>query len=298
MITNAGAGTSDEETLSTGLAILREHGPVEVAVTCSPGELDEVLPGAQGRRIVVAGGDGSLHSVVSSLHRRGELAGSVLGLLPLGTGNDFARTVGIPLEIEGAAGLLVTGKARPVDLLTDDVGGVVVNNVHAGAGAQASRRSARWKTRLGSIGLGSANLGKLGYPIGALQASFLPPSVRMRVEVDGIVINDLDQPTLMVAIGNGASVGGGAEVTPAADPEDGRVDVMVSRAVGPLSRFGFVFHLSRAEHRSRDDVIYLKGRAVRVSGEEFYAASDGEIAGPLRRRTWTVHRGAYSMVLP
>ena len=50
------------------------------------------------RRIVVAGGDGSLHAVVTALHRRHELASRTLGLIPLGTGNDFARTLGIPLD--------------------------------------------------------------------------------------------------------------------------------------------------------------------------------------------------------
>ena len=54
----------------------------------------------------------------------------------------------------------------------------------------------------------------------------------MHVEVDGEVVTDLDQPVLMVSVGNGANVGGGTELTPEADPEDGKVDVMISHAVG------------------------------------------------------------------
>ena len=77
----------------------------------------------------------------------------------------------------------------------------------------------------------------MGYPMGALQSSFKPPSLRLRVEVDGEVVNDFDQPVLMVAVGNGTSVGGGAELTPEADAEDGVVDVMISRATGPLAKF-------------------------------------------------------------
>ena len=166
----------------------------------------------------------------------------------------------IPLDTEEAARLLVEGEVRPVDLIVDELGEVVVNNVHVGAGAQASRRGARWKERLGTIGYGKLNLGKLGYPIGAALAAVKPPYLRLRVEVDGEVVVDVDQPVLMVAIGNGPSVGGGAELTPEADAEDGKVDVMISRAVGPLARFGYAAQLAVGRHHERDDVIYLRGR--------------------------------------
>jgi len=65
VITNDEAGTSDEETLGRALAVLREHASVEVQSTGNPGELDGVLHRAGSRRIVVAGGDGSLHAIVS-----------------------------------------------------------------------------------------------------------------------------------------------------------------------------------------------------------------------------------------
>src|SRR3990170_2944984 len=100
VITNSGAGTSDQETLGLALAILRSSASVEIAATNNPGGPAGVLPRAGSRRIVVAGGDGSLHAVVAALHRRNELAGKTLALLPLGTGNDFARGTGIPLDIE------------------------------------------------------------------------------------------------------------------------------------------------------------------------------------------------------
>jgi diacylglycerol kinase (ATP) len=298
VITNEGAGTADQESLDRAVAVLSDHSSVEVVATSNPGELDGVLHRAGTRTIVVAGGDGSLHAVVAALHRRHDLADTVLGLIPLGTGNDFARCMEIPLDPEEAARLVLDGEVRPVDLLVDELGGIVVNNVHVGAGAQASRRGHRWKQRLGSIGVGRINLGKLGYPIGALLAAFHPPQLRLRVEVDGEVVVDLDQPVLMVAAGNGTSVGGGTELTPDADPESGKVDVMISRAVGPLAKFGYVVHLSRARHQERDDVTYLRASRVTVSGDEFYCAADGEITGPERRRSWHVLPAAYSMVLP
>jgi diacylglycerol kinase family enzyme len=175
---------------------------------------------------------------------------------------------------------------------------VVVNNVHVGAGAQASRRGAKWKERLGSIGVGKLNLGKVGYPLGALQAAFIPPELRLHVEIDGEVVNDLDDPVLMVAIGNGTSVGGGAELTPEADPEDHVLDVMISRAVGPVAKVTYALHLARAVHHERDDVRYLRGRTVTISGEEFWCSADGEIDGPERSRSWRVVPAAYSMILP
>jgi diacylglycerol kinase (ATP) len=288
LITNSDAGSNDAANLDKALTVLRDSADVEVCSTSNQGELDGVLHRRGGRRIVVAGGDGSLHAVVAALHRRHELDGAVLGLIPLGTGNDFARGTGIPLDPEEAALLVVKGNVRPVDLLVDCVGEVVVNNVHIGVGAQASRKAHKWKDRLG----------RLGYGVGAALASVNPPFVRLRVEVDGHVVADFDHPILQVAIGNSSHVGGGTELTPDADPEDGKVDVMVSYAVGPLARFGYVAGLRRGEHHERDDVLYVRGSNVSVSGQAFYCSADGELYGPERNRTWHVEKAAFSMVLP
>ncbi|WP_309649058.1 YegS/Rv2252/BmrU family lipid kinase [Nocardioides sp.] len=298
VITNSDAGTSDEETLEQALALLREHTSVEVQATSNPGELDGVLHRAASRRIVVAGGDGSMHAVISALYRRNELRGATVGLLPLGTGNDLARGVGIPLDMEGAARVLLTGTPRPMDLIVDEVGEVVVNSVHVGAGANASRRGQRWKERLHSVGFGKVNLGKLGYPIGAALTAFNPPLVRLHVQVDGKTVTDLDSPVLMVALGNGSSVGGGTELTPDADPGDGRIDVMISHATGPLARLVYAARLGLGRHEDADDVTALHARQVSVSGEAFWVSADGEIYGPERNRTWHIEPAAYSMVLP
>ncbi|WP_435742306.1 diacylglycerol/lipid kinase family protein [Nocardioides sp. SYSU DS0663] len=298
VITNSDAGPADEQELERALAVLRDRTSVEVCATSDPGELDGVLHRAGSRRIVVAGGDGSMHAVVAALHRRHELHDAVLGLLPLGTGNDFARGNGIPLDTEEAAKVVLHGRVRRVDLILDEVGEIVVNSVHAGAGAQASRRGERWKDRLHGVGVGGLNLGKLGYPIGAALAAMKPPYVRLRVEVDGEVVVDYDEPVLMVAVGNGATVGGGTELVPGADTRDGKVDVVVARSAGPLQRVGYLGSLLRGTHSHRDDVIALRASQVSIDGEEFYCSADGEIYGPERRRTWRVEPGAYSMVLP
>ncbi|HCB06093.1 MAG TPA: diacylglycerol kinase [Nocardioides bacterium] len=298
MITNSDAGTADEESLRLALAVLRSRTSVEVQATANPGELNSALHRAGSRRIVVAGGDGSLHAVVTTLYRRNDLKGAVLGILPLGTGNDYARSNDIPLDVEEAARVLVEGEPKPRDLVVDEVGEIVVNNVHAGAGAHASKRGARWKGRLHSIGVGKVNLGRLGYPIGALSTAVKPPHIRVRVEVDGEVVVDLDQPILQLAVGNGAHVGGGTALTPHADPGDGKVDVMVSRATGPLARIGYGAKLASGRHPERHDVTYLRGSTVTVSGEEFWCSADGEIYGPERHRSWRVEPAAYSLVVP
>ena len=298
VIMNADAGTAAEETLERGLEVLRERTSVEVAQTSNPGELDGVLHRAGSRRIVVAGGDGSLHAVVAALHRRHDLADAVIALLPMGTGNDFARAMEIPLEIEEAAQVVLEGEVRRVDLILDDTGQVVVNNVHVGAGAQASRRGARWKERLGSIGVGKVNLGRIGYPIGAVQAAFKPPAAppARRGRRRG-----RQRPRPARAHGGDRqrhSVGGGAELTPEADAEDGRIDIMISRAIGPLAKLGYAVQVMRRTHLERDDVLQVRGTRVSVSGEEFYCAADGEITGPERQRAWRLEPAAYSMVLP
>jgi diacylglycerol kinase (ATP) len=291
LITHADAGNSDE--LGAALEVLGGHTSVEVCETSNPGELDGALHRAGSRPIVVAGGDGSLHAVIATLYRRNDLHGKVLGLLPLGTGNDFARTVGIPLEPGEAAKALVSATPRPMDLIVDELGEIVVNNVHIGASAQASRRGATWKERLGPFGLGI-----VGYPIGAALAAVRPPFIRLRIEVDGELVADMDEHILMVAVGNGASVGGGTEITPDADPRDGKVDVLVSFATGPGARLGYAVDLLRRKHSERHDSEYLRARQVSVAGEAFWLSADGEISGPERRRTWHVEQAAYSLLLP
>lgn len=299
VITNSDAGSADETALEAALGVLRGSTSVEVAATGDPGELDGALHRAGTRRVVVAGGDGSLHAVVAALHRRHELGPDrVLGLIPLGTGNDFARTLGIPLDPVEAASSLLAGHVRPMDLLVDEVGQIVVNQVHLGAGAEAGKRGEPWKQRLGSVGFGPVNLGRLGYPIGAVLSAIDPPSLRLRVEVDGEVAADVDHPVLMVALGNGATVGGGLELTPDADPGDGRIDVMIARPKSPLSRLAYVARLGIGAHSAHRDVITRRATSVTVSGTEFWCSADGEIYGPERHRSWRLEPAAYSMIVP
>ena len=108
----------------------------------------------------------------------------------------------------------------------------------------------------------------------------------------------MDKHILMVAIGNGTSVGGGTELTPDADPADGRLDVMVSFATGPLERFGYVVAPAQGRAPAARRRHLAARPQVTISGEDFFLAADGEISGPERRRSWHLEPAAYSMIVP
>ena len=229
-----------------------------------------------------------MHGVVAALNRRDELRQTVLGLIPVGTGNDFARALGIPLDPEAAARAVLAGKVGPIDLVVDDAGDVVVNNVRVGMGADASRQAIKWKKRLG----------RLGYAIGAAKAALRPHVLRVLILVDDELMADVDRAVLDISIGNGATVGGGLRVNPAAHPQSGQMDVMVSFAAGPIARIGYGIDLMRSQHLTRRDVLDRRGNTVSISGTAFYPSSDGEVSGPVSNRTWRVVKSAFQMTLP
>jgi len=293
LITNAGAGSNDERAVETAAKVLREQARVDVAATCDKAELEAALSGRGDRDVVVAGGDGSLHAVVAVLRRLDDLAGPTIGLIPLGTGNDFARGVEIPLTPEAAARVILSGEPRKVDILVDDDDHVVVNAVHMGVGAEAAIEARPWKSAFGKL-----KLGKVGYAIGAVVASSKTQGLRLRVVADGSVLADGRHRVLQVGVLNGSKIGGGTEMAPDAVTTDGLADVLVSFSVSPLGRFLYGVHLKRGTHDERHDVKVAQATSVSVTGEEFWCNADGELAGPMTSRSWSVHPKAFTMVLP
>ena len=287
VVTNAAAGSTDDDRVAAAISVLESAADVRVEQCAEPGDLDRVLDGRDGRTVVLVGGDGSVHTAVDALRRRGELSpGEPLGLVPLGTGNDLARTLGIPLEPADAAQALLDGSPRPLDLLVDDDGGVVVNVVHLGVGAEAAEKATGLKDRLG----------KAAYPVGSVLAGAGPTGWDLRVEVDGSVV-EVDGPALMVVVANGRTIGGGAEVAPDAAPDDGLLDVVVATSTGPLARLGFGVALREGEHVEREDVTTRRGSTVTVSGQPFPLNADGELDGPVASRTWRVEPGAWALLV-
>ena len=289
---NRGAGSAGEERLARALEVLRGGADVEVAVTGDPAELDDVVAVRGRRRMVVAGGDGSVSAVVAALDRAGDL-GDPLGIVPLGTGNDLAGALGLPDDPAAAARVVLEGGPRPLDLLRDDAGGVVVNAVHAGIGVRAADGAARLKDRLGA----------LAYPVGAALAG-AGPGEELRVVVDGTVVSadgwaaDGGTPLLMVGICNGPTIGGGTALAPGADPGDGLADVVVSAATGPAARVAYAAALLAGRHGDREDVVVLRGREVSLSGGPVGLDADGDLLDPVPARTWRVVPGAWSVPLP
>ena len=105
---NASAGSAHRGAVDAAVSTLGERADVEVRATPAPDDCESAVAGRGGRRVVVCGGDGSVHVVVSALHRAGELQVAI-GLIGLGTGNDLARALGLPFDPTEAAWRVASG---------------------------------------------------------------------------------------------------------------------------------------------------------------------------------------------
>ncbi len=295
VVLNRGAGTADDEAVEAALTSLRGRADVAVAETADEDELADALRGRGDRRLVVMGGDGSVHAAISALHRIGGLdAGEPVGILPRGTGNDLAQSLGLPLDPVEAASVVLGGRPRRLDLLRADDGGLVVNAVHAGVGARASAEAVRFKD----------SLGVAAYPLGAAIAGVTAAGVGLRVEVDGRLVShddwvaDGSTDVLMVGVCNGPSIAGGTPLAPGALVDDGLADVVVCTATGPVARAAFATALLAGSHVDRDDVVVTRGREVTFTGGPVDLVADGELQEAVQSRTWHVDASAWSVLAP
>jgi diacylglycerol kinase family enzyme len=297
VVLNRGAGTADDDAVEAALRVLRAGADVAVAATGDEAELDEAMAGLGDRRLVIVGGDGSVHAAIGALDRAGRLdPAAPVGIIPRGTGNDLAQALGLSLDPVESATAALTGVARPLDLLRDDEGGVVVNAVHVGIGAVASAQAERFK----------GSLGTAAFPLGAAIAGVTSSGTDLRVEVDGAVLVAEDQAwaadgntgVLMLGVCNGPTIAGGTPLAPGAIPDDGLADVVLSTATGPVARAAFATALLAGSHGERPDVRIVRGREVTVSGPPAEAVADGELKPPAGRRTWRVEPSAWSVSVP
>lgn len=194
----------------------------ETVFTEGPGHAAELAEEAIRRgalRVVVAGGDGTVCEAAEGLYRAGS---GELAILPLGTGNDGARTLGVPTSLEDAARAVVGGRIRPIDLIR--VGDrVVLNAIGVGLTGDINDRAADIKWVRGIA----------VYLLAALSALF-----RYRMQVVRMVTpeKNYEGSMLILAVHGGPTTGGGFALTPAAVPDDGLLDACLVEEVGPLGR--------------------------------------------------------------
>lgn len=288
-IANAKAGTSTPEEVEAVVEVLREQHEVRLVETAGMDELRDALADVAAGTVVAAiGGDGSLHAVVAALDDLDRLADVTVALVPRGTGNDFARTIGMDRdESVDAARQLLGGREVSIDLVRDEHDAVVVNAVHIGIGAEAAVEAKPWKKVLGPV----------GYAIGAAISGVKHKGFRARVLVDGEPIRHRGR-IIQVAVGNGRYIGGGAPLLPEADPSDGLLDVAISWSNPRLRRLGYAWRLRKGRHPLRADVEYSKGRTVRVVGEATGSNADGEIGPPVTMYEWRIEPAAVRFLVP
>ncbi|MEX2620446.1 MAG: diacylglycerol kinase family protein [Egibacteraceae bacterium] len=278
------AGRTDGQAVRQVLEVLAAAAPTELRQTADHQDLETALDDLGGRRLVVAGGDGSVHLVVTALLARGQAASTPVGLVPLGTGNDLAQGVGLPLDPRQAASRVVAGHVRALDVLRDSEN-VVVNAAHAGFGVFAARHAQRLKPVLGV----------LAYRLGAVWAGAAGAGVAATVAVDGRTVCE-DQSVLLVAVMNGSSIGGDTPLCPPADPADGLLDVLVvtDRSRGQRAAFGLA--VSRGRHIGLPGVTHRQGRQASVRLAQDSWNIDGELTGSAAAREWQVQTAAWQIV--
>lgn len=233
----------------------------EVRLTKGPGDAVGIAAGAVGFDTVLAlGGDGVIHEVVNGLMRLPESARPQLGVIPLGSGNDYARTLGmVRNNVEGAFAQLVRGTVRELEVGR-------VNGVHfmqtlsfgldAAIALDTTERRAANTSQEGEAlfitsGLKILSRAKGGFPCTASFDDERP----------------VDLKTLIFAVQVGPTYGGGFRICPDADPGDGLLDVCYNVKKPLLPHLLALFGLARSGRHARSSVVSL--RRIRHAALDF-----------------------------
>jgi YegS/Rv2252/BmrU family lipid kinase len=213
-----------------------------------------------GETAVAFGGDGLIGAVAGTLNGTSGL----LGVLPGGRGNDFARVLGIPLDPEGACDVLATGAPRSLDL-GEANGTTFIGIASCGFDSDANRIANDTKLIRGN----------LVYLYGALRAllAWHPATFTIELDDEGPVT----VAGYTVAVANSKAYGGGMFMAPQASLEDGLLDVIT---VADVSKLQFVRSLPsvfKGEHVHNPEVSVRRGATVRVSADRpFTMYADGD----------------------
>lgn len=275
-------------TLQASLAGLREAGHrLRVRQTSAPGDARRLAyraARAGAELVIAAGGDGTVNEVVRGIaHARCNVR---VGIVPLGTANDFATGSGIPKDPAAALAVALNGRAVLVDL------GCVnrrpfINVSTGGFGANATSEAPHGLKR---------RLGALAYLLtGARNLLAMQPE-RARFVIDGRTVHEGE--FVFFAVGNAGRTGGGTRIAPRADVRDGRLDIIVVPGVSRLEFLALLPDLRAGTHLESPDVLYLRARRFEVHGAREIAVNvDGE---PLRSRdlVYTLHPRPIEIMLP
>lgn len=249
-----------------------------------PGTLDRVL--ADGHDlVVVGGGDGSVS------YAAGRLAGTrvVLGVLPLGTANDLARTLEIPKDLAGACAAVADGKVVDIDLGRAN-GKPFLNVASVGLSVGVTESlSPRLKRRLGP----------LAYGVAAVRAYARHKPFRARLEFPEGDHETLELDNMLqVAVGNGRHYGGGNAVSPTAGIDDHTLDIYAIPGAPLREHVRIARMLKNGSFVERKGVYHLTTRRVRLVTEPPMPVNlDGEIA-TVTPADFTIERNAVHVVVP
>ncbi len=216
--------------------------------------------------IIAVGGDGTLNEVVSGVspfENRPKV-----GLIPMGTTNDFARAVHIPRNIDEAVDIIIQGDTLPVDV------GLLNGEryfINIAAGGRITELTYEVPSKMKTM------LGQLAYYLKAVE---MIPSIKashMRIEYDGEVF---DGDAMMFLCGLTNSVGGFEKLAPDASINDGYFTLLVLKKVSLPEFIQLAAMALRGEHLNDDRVIYKKASVVKVTTEnEVHLNLDGEYGG-------------------
>ncbi len=241
---------------------------VQRLVTAGPGDAEALAREAAGRgfdAVVACGGDGTLSQVVTGLLDSGVPA----GFIPAGTGNDFARTLGLSRDPAVAARQLLAGSPGGIDLLEVNGGALwSLNILGVGLDAAVAARINRRRRLTGGL---------LAYLTALAQEMWDYRPTQVRVAVDG---EAWEGRALLVAVANATSYGAGMRIAPHADIADGLLDVVLVECMGRCA-FAINFpRVFRGTHLTQPAVHVWRGReAVVETPEPSPVLVDGDIRG-------------------
>lgn len=261
-------------------------GPLEVEATRGPRDAERIArEGVRAgiERVVVAGGDGTVNEVASGLLAAGLGGYARLGILPVGTGGDLARGLGIPHEIDAAVDMLAADAHRRIDagrIRYLDTGGKTVtshfvNVASFGISGLVDQLVNSTTKRLG---------GTASFLIGTIKALARYRSREVTLRVDGEVVHA--GPLVVAAAANGRYFGGGMHVAPEARIDDGLFDVVVVGDV-PKRRLLAKLPLLYAGTHLQDPICrFVRGRVIEAEASpgEVLLDVDGEALGSLPAR--------------